>query len=326
MKQILVFILLFVSVNVKAEWYKSQQAIMGTEVVADIWHESNSQARHCSNLVFDEMKRINKLMSPYLEQSELFQINRNAANHSIKISDELFDLIETALSYSELSEGAFDITFASVGFLYDYRNKLKPTQKEIDQSLSAINFRHVKLNDKNKTIQFNHKDVKIDLGGIAKGYAVDNAIDILKKCGIKNGMVSAGGDSRILGNRNGWPWVLGVRHPRQKDEVVVKLPLENTAVSTSGDYERFFIEDNVRHHHILKPQTGKSVKGSWSATVLGDKTVDTDALSTTLFVMGAEKGLALINRINNVDAIIIDNKGVMHYSSGLMPPKETKQK
>ncbi|TNF38630.1 MAG: FAD:protein FMN transferase, partial [Gammaproteobacteria bacterium] len=181
------------------------------------------------------------------------------------------------------------------------------------------------LNDRDKSIRFARQGVKIDLGGIAKGYAVDNGIDILKRCGIRNGMVSAGGDSRILGDRNGWPWMLGVRHPRQKDQVVVKLPLNDAAVSTSGDYERFFIEDGVRYHHIIQPKTGQSVSGTWSATVIGDKAVMTDALSTALFVMNLQDALALVEKLKNIDAIIIDDKGVMHYSSGLMPPDETKK-
>lgn len=317
--------LILLTRDVSAQWYKDQRAIMGTEIVTDVWHEDKSQASKCSKQVFAEMERINGLMSPYLPDSELALINREAASKEVIISEELFKLIQTALKFSELSDGAFDITFASAGFLYDYRNKQRPSQNKIDQVLPAINFRHITLNDKNKSIYFTRAGVKIDLGGIAKGYAVDSAIDILKACGINNGMVSAGGDSRILGDRNGWPWMLGVRHPRQKDKVVVKLPLSDTAVSTSGDYERFFIEDGVRYHHIISPKTGHSVSKTWSATVIGDKAVETDALSTTLFVMEVKDALALIDKMENVDAIIIDANGVMHYSSGLMPPEE-KQK
>ena len=298
---------------------------MGTEIVTDIWHENKSQAKDCSEQVFAEMRRINELMSPYLPDSEVSRLNREAAVKPVTVSEELFKVIKTAQKFSELSEGAFDITFASVGFLYDYRNRHKPSQSQVDQALSAINYRHIKLNDRNKTIQFLRPGVKIDLGGIAKGYAVDNGIEILKQCGVKNAMVSAGGDSRILGDRKGWPWVLGIKHPRNKNEVVVKLPLSDTAVSTSGDYERFFIEDGVRYHHIISPQTGKSVSETWSATVIGDKAIETDALSTTMFVMDTKDALALIDKMENIDAIIIDAKGVMHYSSGLMPPNETKQ-
>ena len=325
MPRFFLFLLLLVSLPVNAEWFKTQRAIMGTEIITDIWHEDEARAKQCSEQVFNEMHRIDALMSPYLPASELSRINREAATKAVVISDELFALIKTALEFSELSDGAFDITFASAGFLYDYRRHQRPSQQQIDNVLPTINFRHVVLNDADKSIRFAREGVKIDLGGIAKGYAVDNGIDILKRCGIKNGMVSAGGDSRILGDRNGWPWMLGVRHPRQKDQVVVKLPLSNVAVSTSGDYERFFIEDGVRYHHIIKPSTGQSVTDTWSATVIGDRAVMTDALSTTLFVLDVKQALALVDKLKNVDAIIIDARGVMHYSSGLMPPDESKK-
>lgn len=293
---------------------------MGTPVIVDIWHEDANIARRCSDEVFAEMRRIDELMSPYKPASELAKINQNAANASVNISDEMFDLIKFSQDISTTSGGAFDITFASIGYLYDYRQRKKPSDKIINDKLKFIDYRNIVLNDKNKSIKFTQPGVRIDLGGIAKGYAVDNAIKIIKKCGIKNGLVSAGGDSRILGDRQGRPWVTGIRHPRNKDDVVVKLPLSNTAISTSGDYERFFIEDGKRYHHIIMPSTGKSVDKTWSVTVMGDNATLTDALSTTLFVLGSEKGLKLIDQFKNVDAIVINSKGKMFYSSGLVAP------
>ena len=165
------------------------------------------------------------------------------------------------------------------------------------------------------------KTPKIDLGGIAKGYAVDNGIKILQTCGIQNALVSAGGDSRILGDKKGRPWVMGVRHPRDKNKVVVSIPLSDSAISTSGDYERYFIEGDKRYHHIIKPSTGQSADLTWSASVLANNAVTSDALSTTLFVLGTEKALELINTLDDIEAIVIDTKGKMFYSSGLMPPE-----
>jgi thiamine biosynthesis lipoprotein len=308
--------------NVWAEWHKSEQAIMGTSVVVDIWHNEQNIANQCSKQVFDEMERINQAMHPSYNDSELFHINQQAADHEIKISDEIYQLIDKSLEISRASDGAFDITFASVGYLYDYRNRIHPTEKNIKNNLPAINYQHIKLNPDNKTIKFNNKNVRLDFGGIAKGYAVDNAISILKKCGIKSGMVSAGGDSRVLGDRNGEPWVVGVQHPRQKNKVVVRLPLSNSAISTSGDYERFFFDDGKRYHHIINPATGTPAENTWSATVIGNDATTTDALSTTLFILGAEKAIELIETYEGIDAVIIDDKGKMHYSSGLMPPEK----
>ena len=162
--------------------------------------------------------------------------------------------------------------------------------------------------------------MSIDLGGIAKGYAVDRAIHILQKCGIQQALVSAGGDSKILGDKQGRPWMIGIQHPRKKQAVALSIPLTDTAISTSGDYERFFLSNDERIHHIINPQTGKSAKQSWSATVIGPDAITTDALSTTIFILGAEKGLKLINSLDNIDAIIIDSSGVVHYSSGLENP------
>jgi thiamine biosynthesis lipoprotein len=310
--------------QVCADWYKSTQSIMGTEIGVDIWHENTTHAGDCGERVFANMRRIDALMSPYLEQSELYTINANAGREPVKVSDELFSLIKESIRYSVLSSGAFDITFASVGYLYDYRHHKRPADDAIAATLKAIDYRLIQLDENNKTVCFLNKDVRIDLGGIAKGYAIDQAVAILKQCGIKHGYVFAGGDSYILGDRLGQPWVLGIKHPRQEDKTVVRLPLKNVAVSTSGDYERFFMEDDKRYHHILNPGTGKPATGNWSVTVIGDNATMTDALSTTLFVMDLEPAMRLVESLHTVDAIIIDSHGDMHYSSGLMPPGQTK--
>jgi len=293
---------------------------MGTSTTVELFADTPEQADNCSRQVFREMRRIDTLMSPYKEQSELAMINRDAGDHAVKISRELFELIKQSVKFSQLSKGAFDITFASVGYLYNYRMKQHPADQQIKQQLSAINYKNIMLDDKQTSISFGHKNTRIDLGGIAKGYAVDNGIHILKDCGIHNALVSAGGDSRILGDKNGRPWVMGVRHPRDKSKVVVSLPLSNEAISTSGDYERYFIEDGTRYHHIIKPDTGRSADQTWSVSVMAKEAVTSDALSTTLFVLGTEKALTLINSLDGIEAIIIDARGKMFYSNGLMPP------
>lgn len=313
-------VVLLMPLESMAAWFKDEQAIMGTRIAVEYWYEGSGNASQCNELVMAEMRRINVAMSPYREDSELSRINQQAADHPVKISKELFDLIGRAQHYSELSNGAFDITFASVGHLYDYRNRVKPSDAELQDKLSAINYKFIQLNNKNQTIQFSRSGVRIDLGGIAKGYAVDNGIRILEECGIKHAIVTAGGDSRIMGDRHGRPWMVGVREPRSKDGVKVALPLVDTAISTSGDYERFFIEDGKRYHHIISPSTGQSVSSVSSVTVIGPDALSTDALSTTVFVLGPVRGMELIERLEGIDAVIIDAQGQMHYSSGLMPP------
>ncbi|MCG6934490.1 MAG: FAD:protein FMN transferase [Proteobacteria bacterium] len=309
-----------------AEWYQDEQAIMGTRIAVEFWVVKGMDARQCGDAVMAEMRRIDAEMSPYREDSELSLVNREAASHPVRISPELFNLIQRAQRVSDLSGGAFDITFASVGYLYDYRQHAKPTDQEISQRLGKINYRLIRLDSESSAISFAKQGVRIDLGGIAKGYAVDNGIRILQDCGVKSGLVTAGGDSRILGDRHGRPWVIGIRDPRKKGSVVVALPLSNTAVSTSGDYERFFIENGERYHHILSPATGKSAHATRSVTVLGPDATTTDALSTTVFVLGPERGIRLIDSLAGIDAVVIDARGKMHYSSGLMPPASRRGK
>ena len=290
---------------------------MGTAITAEVWDVNNSHAQQCMQRVMSEMHRINELMSPFREDTALAKINREAGQQPVTTPTELFNLIKLSFEFSRKSNGAFDISFASAGYLYDYRKKKKPTEQQLQQAI--IDYRQISLDESRQTIRFNKPGMRIDLGGIAKGYAVDNSIRILQACGIQNARVSAGGDSRLLGDRKGRPWIIGIRHPRKAQGTVLALPLSNTAVSTSGDYERFFEQEGERYHHILSPRTGKSVKGIWSVTVIGPDATTTDALSTTLFVLGVDKGLQLVDQMDGIDAVIIDNRGVVHYSQGLIP-------
>lgn len=313
------FALLLTSSTAFADWYQKTEAIMGTAITAEIWDTNKQHADQCIQQVMSEMHRINKLMSPFREDTALAKINRDASQQPVKTPVELFNLIKKSLGFSQRSGGAFDISFASAGYLYNYREKKRPSENQLKQA--TIDYRQILLDEHSLTIKFNKPRMRLDLGGIAKGYAVDNSIRILKDCGIQHGRVSAGGDSRLLGDRRGRPWVIGVRHPRKSQGSVMALPLSNIAVSTSGDYERFFEQDGERYHHILSPRTGKSAKGIWSVTVIGPETTTTDALSTTLFVLGVKDGLQLVNQLADIDAVMIDNRGKVHYSQGLTPPK-----
>ncbi len=313
----LLFLAMIVS-PAHADWLKQQQDIMGTRVSVELWHEDSQLRQTCSKLAFAEMHRIDALMSPYLPESEISFINNNASITPLDISVEMSVLIERSLEFSDMSQGAFDITFASIGYRYDYRKHKQPSHEFIELSLPAIDYHNISL--KGNRIKFENMLVRIDLGGIAKGYAVDRAMQIVSNCGIGEAMISAGGDSRILGKKRGKPWVIGIQHPRKPSDLALVLPLSDTAISTSGDYQRFFIKDGQRVHHIIDPETGRSASQSWSTTVIGPDALTTDALSTTIFVLGAEKGLALIETLENIDAVIIDKNGKVHYSSGFEEP------
>ena len=294
MKRIIFFLCLFSlsTFTVNAQWYEKSFHVMGTQAKVQFWYEEPKKAGLLISAVENEMERINQSMSPYIESSELSQVNLNAAKHPFKISDELFNLLIKANDIARLSNGAFDITYASVGYQYHYRDKIKPNEKTIKANLNKINYQGITLDKENKTIFFSMKGMKIDLGGIAKGYAVKTSLRLLEQAGVKNALVSAGGDTGLLGDKRGRPWVVGIKHPRAEQKNAVHLPLENEAISTSGDYERYFIENGERYHHILNPKTGKSAKEVVSVSVIGKDPTMVDALSTTLFVLGLKQQIS----------------------------------
>lgn len=314
-----------------AQWFEDEQAIMGTPIRVELWSDDASEAKAAIKTVMSEIQRIDALMSPFKDNSELARINQQAGDTPVILSKELFQLILRAETVSEMTGGVFDISFASVGYLYDYRKGIHPSTKEIKAQLPAVNYRAIKLDSKTRSIFFSLPGMRIDLGGIAKGYAVDKAAHLLRQRGIQHALVSAGGDSRLLGDRHGRPWMIGIRHPRDTPKKTtaekartspVVLPLSNIAISTSGDYERFFIRDGVRYHHIINTKTGRAARASQSATVIGPDATLTDALSTSVFILGAKKGIALINRLPGFDAVVIDSHGQLYYSDGLMPPQK----
>jgi thiamine biosynthesis lipoprotein len=302
-----------------AEWVRRvTDGIMGTRIIVELWTEDQPRGEAAIDAVLDEMRHVDTTMSTYKPTSEVSQVNDRAASGPMPITQELFDLLTTAKEYSEITEGAFDITYASVGYMYDFRKHIRPTEGQIDKALPAINYRHVLLDAKNRTVQFSQPGVRIDLGGIAKGYAVDRGIDVLKSLGVTRAFVSAGGDSRIIGDRFGKPWVVGIRDPSKGEgSVIARIPLVNAAISTSGDYERYFDEDGVRYHHIIDPHTGHSASKVRSATVIGPYATRTDGLSKTAFVLGPEKAMEIYNRLDDIDAIIVKLDGGVIHSKGM---------
>lgn len=293
---------------------------MGTEISVQLWHDDAAKGQAAVEAVFSEMERINQLMSTYIEDSRISLINREAADRAVPAGKELYGLIVRSLDMSVLTHGAFDITFDSIGQHYDFRERMRPDAATIEEKLDLIDYRLVVTDSSDKSIRFLRPGVRINLGGIAKGYAVERGAGILRELGIRHAIVTAGGDSRLVGDRRGQPWMVGVRDPRKDGEVAIRLPLENEAISTSGDYERYFEEDGKRYHHILQPATGEPASGVHSATIVGPDAVITDALSTSVFIMGVDRGLRLLATLPDYEGIVIDADGQLFYSDGLTPP------
>jgi len=258
-------------------------------------------------------------MSLYKPTSEISRVNRLAAREPVVVSPELFKLLQSSLEYSRITEGAFDITFDSVGFMYNFPEHLRPSAAQIKAALPAINYQHVLLDPRTHSVRFSRPGVRIGLGGIAKGYAVDQGIHILLARGIRHALVNAGGDSRVIGDRRGRPWMVGIQNPDHPDQIVTRFPLVNEAFSTSGDYERFFMQNGVRYHHIIDPHTGDSARKVRSATVIAPTATETDGLSKTAFVLGPQEALKIYDRLPGVDAILITPDGHILYTKGLEP-------
>ncbi|HWL95638.1 MAG TPA: FAD:protein FMN transferase [Phycisphaerae bacterium] len=310
----------FVARPAVAEWWGDSRPLMGTEISVQLWHDDAAKGQAAVEAVFSEMERINQLMSTYIEDSRISLINREAADRAVPAGKELYGLIVRSLDMSVLTHGAFDITFDSIGQHYDFRERMRPDAATIEEKLDLIDYRLVVTVSSDKSIRFLRPGVRINLGGIAKGYAVERGAGILRELGIRHAIVTAGGDSRLVGDRRGQPWMVGVRDPRKDGEVAIRLPLENEAISTSGDYERYFEEDGKRYHHILQPATGEPASGVHSATIVGPDAVITDALSTSVFIMGVDRGLRLLATLPDYEGIVIDADGQLFYSDGLTPP------
>lgn len=304
---------------VQGGWMRREEAIMGTSISVELWSEDPSAGNAAMDLVIGEMHRIDRGMSPHKPDSELSRINREASVRPVPLSEEMFALLARSLEFSRRSEGAFDITFAGAGRLYDYRERIRPTDAALAQACAAVGHQYLELDAAARSVRFARDGLRIDLGGFAKGHAVDNAAAILARRGIRHAFISAGGDSRVIGDRRGRPWTIGVRDPRRPGEIVALLPLEDAAVSTSGDYERYFdTPDGARCHHILDPRTGKSPDSVRSVTIIAPDGLTSEALSKCLFVMGVERGLRFVESHAGVDAVVVDAAGALHYSSGLL--------
>jgi FAD:protein FMN transferase len=304
----------------RGAWQERTEAIMGTRVYVQLWSEDPASGNAAIDAVMAEMHRIDALMSHFKPESQLSQINARANREPVQVDKELFDLIKLSTHYSEITEGAFDITYASVGYLYDYRRHVHPTETQIREALPAVNWRNMLLDAQHHTVRFEHPGMRIDLGGIGKGYAVDRGVEILKARSVKHAVVSAGGDSRIIGDHLGRPWLVAIRHPDDPHKVVTRIPLSDIAMSTSGDYERYFDENGVRYHHIIDPRTGHSASKVRSATILAPTATQTDGMSKTAFVLGPERALEIINRMPEYDAVFVCPDGRVLYSNGLRPP------
>ncbi len=296
---------------------KRTKFVMGTLVEVTIQEPNNDLAQKAINTSFNEISRIEKIMSTYLPNSELSKLNSLAGGEvKTSVSPDLLKVIQRGVYWGTLSNGAIDISIGPAVKLWEF-NSETPSPPDVDKLKKVTKFINYKdiIIDGN-SISLKKAGMSINLGSIAKGYAVDQAIKTLKKMGIKNGLVNAGGDLMAFGLKNkSEGWHIGLQHPRKPEKLIASLDVIDTAVATSGDYQRYFIKDKVRYHHILNPKNGWPANQSMSATVISNNVMDADALSTALFILGKKKGLALINSLEGIEGMIISKSNITSYSS-----------
>lgn len=315
-KIIFLLIISFLLVGCQEKLIKTEitKELMGTTVAITVYNDDKKEAEKVINLAFEEIKRIEGLLSNFKNDSEVFLLNKNGFIENP--SNDLVYNVKKALRYSEISQGSFDITVQPILDLYtdSFENKKRaPTDEEIKETLKLVNFEDIIIEF--KKIRFEKEGMKITLGGIAKGYAIDKAIDVLEKNYIEHALVNAGGDLRALGNKGDEKWSIALANPRNKGEYIALIKLNNNSVATSGDYERYFDEDK-KFHHIVDPRTGYSATELISVTIIADKAIDADALATSVFVLGKEKGLELIEELDNVEGLVITKDREIVKSSG----------
>jgi len=281
--------------------------IMDTVVTIQIYESDSLQIERAVEAAFSEIERLEGMLSVWLPSSDISKINDDAGSSLVSVSPETWQVIARTQEISLLTDGAFEITVGAVMRLWDFQNQGAPIadQAALQRGLSFVDPHQVLLDSIRTKIGLRGRGAALDLGGAAKGYAVDKAVEVLRKKGVKTALVDAGGDIRLLGRKPlGETWKIGIRHPRAQGEIIEVLEVDSGAVATSGDYERYFDRDGVRYHHILNPKTGMPARGVVSVTILAKTALEADILSTAVFVLGPEKGMNLIEQLNKVEGII----------------------
>lgn len=268
------------------------------------------KAAEAVNAAMAEMRRIADLMNADDPKSEVSRINENAGRRPVRVSEDTFQVLKVAQRYSELSGGAFDVTVRPLVVLWGIgkKDKYVPDAAAIERARALVNWRDLVLDEGARTVYLKREGMGIDLGGAAKGYAADRAREVLLKYGVRSALIDAGGNIWAVGRRpDGRPWRIGIKNPRPEHggELLAVMPSEDLTLVTSGDYERYFIRDGVRYHHIFDPRTGRPASKAISATIIGKNSLEADILSTAVFILGPDQGLALIRRLGNLEAVAV---------------------
>ena len=321
MKNNVTLLLLLFSLSTFAqENFKRTLILMGSRfditVVASNEKEGN---KYIDSAIF-EIARIEKLISSWDVNSETSLINKLSGIKPIKVDKELFDLIERSIAISTLTNGAFDISYASMDRIWNYDGSMKemPSAEKISNSIKKVGYQNIIIDKEAQTVFLKLKGMKIGFGAIGKGYAADKAKALLIEKGVKAGIINASGDLNAWGKQaNGKDWMVAITNPLNKNKVFSWLPINDSAIVTSGNYEKFISFNGIRYSHIIDPRTGYPSTGIISTSIMTSNAELADAISTSVFVMGVETGLDFINQLKGVDGIIIDEQNKIHISNNI---------
>lgn len=297
--------------------YHEARPLMGTLVSITVAGAPADALREKLDAAWREMQRLSDMMNHYDPASVVSEINREAGKRPVQVPRELMEVLRMARRVSERSGGAFDITVGTLkGWRFDPEHPAMPPAQDLAAALPLVNYRNVKLDEKNRTVLLKHSGMRIDLGGIAKLYILNAGMQELLRAGITHAMINGGGDVVVAGMRDGRPWRIGIRHPRREGELLATVELTRGWVVTSGDYERYFIRGGRRYHHILDPRTGYPAAGPQQVTLVGEELSQLNGFSSAIMVLGTQKGRELLRRLPGVDALIVEPDGRVWLGPG----------
>jgi thiamine biosynthesis lipoprotein len=315
------FLLLIISISSYGQIvYKKKLALIGSPFEITVIAKDTIQGNEYVNLAVGEVKRIENLISDWIPTTQISQVNQNSGIKPIKVDDEVFNLVERALKISKITHGAFDISYASMDKIWKFDGSMKemPTPEAIKKSVERIGYQKIVLDKQKSTIFLKDVGMKLGLGGIGQGYIADKIKELLQSKGCTSGIVNVSGDINTWGKQpNGKPWTVAIVNPMNKNKVFATFPLEDSAVETSGNYEKYVTFNGIRYSHIIDPRTGYPATGIVSVSIFAKQTEIADALATGVFVMGVEVGLDLVNQIKGIECVIVDDKGKIHTSKGI---------
>lgn len=300
--------------------FKASRTSLYTLVSITAVSTSEAEARKAQDEAYRELDRLGRLLNFYADDSELAAINRNAGVGPVRVSPDTLEIVQAAIHAGRETEGGFDVTVGPLVRLWDFKKQVLPTAADVAKRLPLVGYGNIVVDPAASTVFLKKPGVQMDLGGILKGFAADKAVEVLKKNGIEDGIVAVAGDIKAFGRQpDGRPWNIGIQNPRQQgddDALLATVALENQGISTSGDYQRYFIRDGVRYHHLLNPETGFPEGRCRSVTVVAAQAVLTDAFATGIFVMGPEKGIAVLERLG-MDGVIVAGNGKILMTKGM---------